>query len=120
MVGDQLVTPSSWDWILSQVRWLVKEKPDATLSVPTSVPNVFSSFGGIPGTLTEQLNAAADKLADEQGDDFDWHPGSNKTVLDLVHPSLYPHVIGRTAVKDREIGRTAAKDRELSPVNRSA
>lgn len=26
----------------------------------------------------------------------DWHPGSGKQVLDLVHPSLYPVVYGRT------------------------
>ncbi|KAJ7083091.1 hypothetical protein B0H15DRAFT_923966 [Mycena belliarum] len=26
----------------------------------------------------------------------DWHPGSNGQVLDLVHPSLYPIIYGRT------------------------
>lgn len=28
----------------------------------------------------------------------DWHPGSNDQVLNLVHPSLYPLVYGRTRV----------------------
>jgi hypothetical protein len=29
----------------------------------------------------------------------DWHPGSNRQVLDLVHPSLYPVVYGRSMLK---------------------
>lgn len=32
----------------------------------------------------------------------DWHPGSDGLVLDLVHPSLYPIVYGRTMGKDPE------------------
>ena len=28
----------------------------------------------------------------------DWHPGSENTVLDLVHPSLFPVVYGRTKI----------------------
>jgi hypothetical protein len=38
----------------------------------------------------------------------DWHPGSNNTVLDLVHPSLYLFVSGktRTVSVDPENGRT--------------
>lgn len=35
----------------------------------------------------------------------DWHPGSDGKVLDLVHPSLYPLVFGRSHVlQDRRIG----------------
>ncbi|KAG0371786.1 hypothetical protein BGX24_001165, partial [Mortierella sp. AD032] len=32
----------------------------------------------------------------------DWHPGSNRQVLDLVHPSLFPFVAGRTRVTKEE------------------
>ena len=32
----------------------------------------------------------------------DWHPGSDCLDLDLVHPSLYPIVYGRTVWKDPE------------------
>ena len=28
----------------------------------------------------------------------DWHPGSDEKVLDLVHPSLFPLVYGRTRI----------------------
>lgn len=47
----------------------------------------------------------------------DWHPGSNKQVLDLVHPSLYPLVYGKTLGKqpDGSIGTFAPP----SPSSRS-
>ena len=35
----------------------------------------------------------------------DWHPGSNKQVLDLVHPSLFPLVYGQSRIlRDSVIG----------------
>lgn len=37
-------------------------------------------------------------LEDVHEGDKDWHPRSNGLVLDLVHPSLYPLVYGRTFV----------------------
>ncbi|KAJ7062903.1 hypothetical protein C8F01DRAFT_985972, partial [Mycena amicta] len=43
--------------------------------------------------LSALLRAEAAKLEDEEKD---WHPGSNGQVLDLVHPSLYPIMYGRT------------------------
>ena len=50
-------------------------------------------------------------------DQKDWHPGSNKQVLDLVHPSLYPLVYGKTLGKqpDGSIGTFAPP----SPSSRS-
>jgi len=37
----------------------------------------------------------------------DWHPGSDGLVLDLVHPSLYPIVYGRTVGKGLDSTATA-------------
>ncbi len=35
----------------------------------------------------------------------DWHPGSEKQVLDLVHPSLFPLVCGQTrSLGDKTLG----------------
>ncbi|KAF2135272.1 uncharacterized protein K452DRAFT_260906 [Aplosporella prunicola CBS 121167] len=52
----------------------------------------------------ELINAA--KPLEEVPDNFkDWHPGSDGKVLDLVHPSLFPLVYGRTKIlPHREIG----------------
>jgi len=53
----------------------------------------------IPGSLREKLLAAVAPLENVPDSEKDWHPGSDRLVLDLVHPSLYPIVYGRTMGK---------------------
>lgn len=43
----------------------------------------------------KQAVAASENVPEDQ---LDWHPGSDGKVLDLVHPSLWPLVYGRTRV----------------------
>lgn len=50
----------------------------------------------MPKDLRDRLLAAVHRLEDIPDEQKDWHPGSNKQVLDLVHPSLYPIVNKRT------------------------
>ncbi|KAJ7086428.1 hypothetical protein B0H15DRAFT_349221 [Mycena belliarum] len=46
--------------------------------------------------VEERLKNALEPLENVPEDQKDWHPGSNRQVLDLVHPSLYCVVYGRT------------------------
>lgn len=46
----------------------------------------------------EDLSAAVAPLENVPEKFKDWHPDSNDQVLDLVHPSLYPLIYGRTKV----------------------
>ncbi|KAF9009329.1 hypothetical protein BDZ89DRAFT_1143863 [Hymenopellis radicata] len=39
-----------------------------------------------------------------EGEEKDWHPGSNNQVLDLVHPSLYPIAYGKSLQKSEDGG----------------
>jgi hypothetical protein len=39
----------------------------------------------------------------------DWHPGSDEKVLDLVHPSLFPLVYGRTRALGKGNGFTTSE-----------
>ncbi|KAG8631442.1 hypothetical protein KVT40_000582 [Elsinoe batatas] len=48
---------------------------------------------------TGPVVAKSDSIVPE---DDHWHPGSNDQVLDLVHPSLFPLVYGRTRVLTNE------------------
>lgn len=50
--------------------------------------------------MREKLLAAIAPLENVPDSEKDWHPGSDGLVLDLVHPSLYPIVYGRTISKD--------------------
>ncbi|KAF4965724.1 hypothetical protein FSARC_6507 [Fusarium sarcochroum] len=57
----------------------------------------------IDESLHHHLQAAFAKLKQDQKDDPDWHPRTNKMVQDLVHPSLYPLVYGRSRVFQNEV-----------------
>ena len=63
---------------------------------------IWKSDKLIPSPLRETLVAAVVPLESVPDSEKDWHPGSDGLVLDLVHPSLYPIVYGRTMIKDPE------------------
>jgi hypothetical protein len=46
--------------------------------------------------LRQGLKDAFEKLRAEQGDEPDWHPWADEQVQDLVHPSMYSFVYGKT------------------------
>ncbi|KID79318.1 uncharacterized protein G6M90_00g020900 [Metarhizium brunneum] len=48
--------------------------------------------------LTERLKTAVKSLEHVADSDKDWHPGSDGKVLDLVHPSLFPLLYGRSRI----------------------
>ncbi|KAL1410417.1 hypothetical protein Q8F55_004428 [Vanrija albida] len=58
--------------------------------------SIFKADGLVPGQLRNGLLDAVKPLEDIPDKDKDWHPGSDGKVLDLVHPSLFPYVEGRT------------------------
>jgi hypothetical protein len=67
--------------------------------------DVVKSDSTIPLSSRDALRIAAKPLEDVPEALRDWHPGSNETVLDLVHPSLFPLVYGRTRIlKDSVVG----------------
>jgi len=74
------------------------------LGVFRAIDGTRRSDGLIPEPHKQRLMACVDKLVHVPDDFKDWHPGSNKQVLDLVHPSLFPAIVGRTRVTlDKEV-----------------
>ena len=59
---------------------------------------IYKSDSVIPADLKEDLRRACAPLEDVYPCYQDWHPGSNGKVLDLVHPSLFPLVYGRSKI----------------------
>ncbi|KAF7546094.1 hypothetical protein G7Z17_g8672 [Cylindrodendrum hubeiense] len=58
----------------------------------------------IPDDLREALKSAVAPLENVPAERLDWHPGSDGKVLDLVHPSLWPLLYGRSLIlPDRRI-----------------
>ncbi|KAF8647144.1 hypothetical protein AX16_006975 [Volvariella volvacea WC 439] len=60
--------------------------------------DVVKSDTAVPEELKLELRQAVRPLEDVPEKDKDWHPGSDEKVLDLVHPSLFPLVYGKTRI----------------------
>ncbi len=62
---------------------------DATFSIA-------KSDGIVSRELHSALGAAFARIKADQASNPDWHPNTDGTVQDLVHPSMYPLVYGRS------------------------
>lgn len=69
-------------------------------NTPIAVYNgdVVKSDTALPESLKLALQNAVKVLEHVPEKEKDWHPGSNDMVLDLVHPSLFPLVYGKSRV----------------------
>lgn len=85
------------DWCIAELQYKAKTfEKTGTVSVYRG--DVIKSDIAIPSSLQDELKRAAASLEDIPERYKDWHPGSNEQVLDLVHPSLFPLVYGRTRI----------------------
>jgi hypothetical protein len=64
--------------------------------------SVAKSDSIVTPKLHDALRAAFEKLKADHEAAPDWHPRSNGMVQDLVHPSMYPLVYGRTRAFQEE------------------
>ncbi|KAK3991074.1 hypothetical protein QBC44DRAFT_57751 [Cladorrhinum sp. PSN332] len=69
---------------------------DATFSIAKSDVLVSDE-------LKAALRDAFSLLQADQASNPDWHPNTNETVRDLVHPSMYPLVYGRSRFFEDEV-----------------
>ncbi|PIL29309.1 hypothetical protein GSI_09360 [Ganoderma sinense ZZ0214-1] len=95
------ITDAQLDYIFDQLRFEATRYDAATGIFATAVPKVYESRSLIPVTLKAPLVDGVSVLESVPEEDKDWHPGSNKQVLDLVHPSMYCLRIGQSYVRPR-------------------
>jgi hypothetical protein len=89
------ITESMFTWCIDEIRY--KEfKETGVISAYDG--DIVKSDVVIPSSLRHALMASVAPLEDLPEEFRDWHPGSDGTVLDLVHPSLFPVAYGRTRV----------------------
>ncbi|KIM72382.1 hypothetical protein PILCRDRAFT_99389 [Piloderma croceum F 1598] len=91
------ITENMFNWCIAELRHKLKSF-QRTGAISVFDGDVVKSDTAIPSALKDALNNAVAKLEDVLDMHRDWHPGSNEQVLDLVHPSLFPVVYGRTRV----------------------
>jgi hypothetical protein len=97
-------TEEMLDWVIEELKYKAKIFK-ATGAVSVYNGDVVKSDTAIPQSLKESLRAAVKPLEDIPEIHIDYHPGSDDKVIDLVHPSLFPLIYGRSRVlEDSVIG----------------
>jgi hypothetical protein len=98
------ITECMVNWCIAEIRYKSKQFTDIG-SITAFDGDVVKSDAAISPSLRKALIAAAAPLENVPDVYYDWHPGSDYIVLDLVHPSLFPVVYGRTRIlKDSLVG----------------
>ncbi|KIO18082.1 hypothetical protein M407DRAFT_32229 [Tulasnella calospora MUT 4182] len=95
-IRDGKLSEAEVDWVLDELEDFAKMRDDATGIQPSCHVRVYESDKLIPEQLKANLVAAAAVFENVPKEDKDWHPRSDNMVLDLVHPSLFCTVYGRT------------------------
>ncbi len=96
---DGMISEKAWDWVLAELRDRAVEFTSAkrVLSYDAS-SRVAKTDSLVPHELQQELKQGVSALLAVPDESKDWHPGSDDKVLNLVHPSLFPLVYGRSEV----------------------
>ncbi|KAF8601374.1 hypothetical protein BDV93DRAFT_524780 [Ceratobasidium sp. AG-I] len=92
----ELMEESHIDYVLKELDGYAKLRDESSGAEVSCYDRIWQSDTLVPASLRDRLIAGASKLENVPDSEKDWHPRSNGQVLDLVHPSLYPIVYGRT------------------------
>ncbi|KAJ5812713.1 hypothetical protein N7447_009736 [Penicillium robsamsonii] len=95
--SGQDVTPKMMDWIIKELQWKAGSFQE-TGHVTVFDVGVVKSDNAISSQLQQELRQAAAIFENAPEAQKDYHPGSDQKVVNLVHPSLFPVVYGRTRV----------------------
>ncbi|KAI1089855.1 hypothetical protein F5B19DRAFT_484951 [Rostrohypoxylon terebratum] len=103
---EGILNETTFDCCIEELRSKAKYYEKSGL-IPTldACASVVKADNLVPADLQESLRKAFEELKKEQSENPDWHPNSEDMVQDLVHPSMYPLVYGRSkALKEEVVG----------------
>ncbi|KAI9933694.1 hypothetical protein ASPWEDRAFT_167964 [Aspergillus wentii DTO 134E9] len=95
--GSEDVTPKMIDWILQELKCKAEILQKDGL-VRVFDHGIVTSEEAIPSELQRDLKDAVRPLEDVPETEKDYHPGSDNKVVDLVHPSLFPVIYGKSRI----------------------
>ena len=95
--GEEVFSESMADYAIKELQHKA-EVWKKTSAITAYDPGVVKSDSIVSEKLRDALKQAAKTLEQIPDSRKDWHPGSNEKVLDLVHPSLFPLIYGRTNI----------------------
>ncbi|TFK62409.1 hypothetical protein BDN72DRAFT_903265 [Pluteus cervinus] len=101
------ITEKMVDYCIAELRYKAQILPEYN-AISIFHGDVVKSDTIVPESLRLALIEAVKPLEDVPQKSQDWHPRSGDKVLDLVHPSLFPLVYGRSRILPH--GRTTLDD----------
>ncbi|OSC97245.1 hypothetical protein PYCCODRAFT_1399071 [Trametes coccinea BRFM310] len=96
------ISDTQLKYIFEQLKYESSQRDDETGIFAAAIPKVYESRSLIPADLKSALVSGVSDLESVPEEEKDWHPGTNKQVLDLVHPSLYCLRIGESLVRRKD------------------
>jgi hypothetical protein len=102
--SGQDVTEIMMDWVIKELQWKAEVLQKEGLTYVFDI-GVVKSDTAIPEDVKSLLKEAVAPFEAVPEEQKDYHPGTNKKVVDLVHQSLFPVVYGHTHIlRDKVIG----------------
>ncbi|KUI66951.1 hypothetical protein VM1G_01933 [Cytospora mali] len=101
-----IMSKDAFDYCIQELRSKARHFEETGI-IPTldASASIVKSDVLVKDDLRDSLRQAFQKLQDDQADNPDWHPGSDNMVQDLIHPSMYPLIYGRSkAFEDEVVG----------------
>ncbi|KZV69672.1 hypothetical protein PENSPDRAFT_608397 [Peniophora sp. CONT] len=96
--GDIPLNEDEVDYVLDELAHYAAMRDPATGVEASIATRIWQSDNLIDDGLREELLVCVKKLENVSDELKDWHPRANGQVLDLVHPSMYPAIYGRTLI----------------------
>ncbi|KAG0650489.1 hypothetical protein D0Z07_3367, partial [Hyphodiscus hymeniophilus] len=99
-----IMSKEAFDYCVQELRNKAKYYEDSGL-IPTldACASVVKSDKQVSSELQAELRLAFVTLKADQEAAPDWHPNSSDMVQDLLHPSMYPLIYGRSRVFEAEV-----------------
>lgn len=92
---NKFITRRMEAYLKEELRHCAKYRK-AELGIDDALDRIYKSDILIPAELKSELITNVAPLSNIPDSQKDWHPGSNQRVHDLVHPSLYPLIYGKS------------------------
>ncbi|KDR70069.1 hypothetical protein GALMADRAFT_76694 [Galerina marginata CBS 339.88] len=96
------ITTKMVDWCIDELQYrasLIPAPPEKSPPVFVYNGDVVKSDTAVSPELKKEIQEAVKKFESNIPERLkDWHPNSDEKVWDLVHPSLFPLIYGRTRV----------------------
>ncbi|KZV69678.1 hypothetical protein PENSPDRAFT_753199 [Peniophora sp. CONT] len=91
------------DYVLDELAHYAAMRDPVTGVEASIAVRIWQSDTLVDDELRDELLTCVGKLEDVPDELKDWHPRANGQVLDLVHPSLYPGIYGRTLISSETL-----------------